>query len=57
FEYIEKETIQPSCVIYFTDGWCSSFPKEPDYPTLWVSTDRANFKPPFGESIYMEQRE
>ena len=57
FEYIEKEALMPSCVIYFTDGWCSSFPKDPDYPTLWVSTDRTNFKPSFGEVIFMEQRE
>ncbi|MCK5050779.1 MAG: hypothetical protein KAS53_03490 [Candidatus Cloacimonetes bacterium] len=57
FEYIEKEAVMPSCVIYFTDGWCDSFPQAPDYPTLWVSTDRINFKPPFGEVIYIEQRE
>jgi len=56
FEYIEKEVIMPSCVIYFTDGWCDSFPEAPDYPTLWVSTDRTNFKPTFGEVIFMEQR-
>ncbi len=58
FTYIEKEQIMPACAIYFTDGWCSSFPEEaPEYPTLWVSTDRTNFKPPFGEVIHIEQRE
>ncbi len=57
FEYIEQDTDMPSCVIYFTDGWCDSFPERPDHPTLWVSTDKAHFKPPFGEVIYMEQRE
>ena len=59
FEYIEKEAVMPSCVIYFTDGWCDSFPEAPDYPTLWILTDKVNFKPPFGEviNINMEQRE
>ena len=56
FEYIEKEALMPSCVIYFTDGWCSSFPEAPDYPTLWVLKDKANFKPPFGEVVNLEQR-
>ncbi len=54
---MSSAAVMPSCVIYFTDGWCDSFPKEPDYPTLWVSTDRFNFKPPFGEVINMEQRD
>ncbi len=53
FAYIEQEDILPSCVIYFTDGYCDSFPEPPDYPTLWILTDKANFKPPFGEVIHM----
>ena len=57
FKYIEEEQITPACVIYFTDGWCSSFPAQPDYPTLWVLTNKANFQPPFGERIYIQQRE
>ena len=54
FEYIEKEAIMPTCAIYFTDGWCDSFPEPPDFPVLWILTDKANFKPPFGEVIRME---
>ncbi len=57
FEYVEKEGLMPSCVLYFTDGYCDSFPETPDYPTLWILTNKANFKPPFGEVIYMEQRD
>ncbi len=56
FEYIDKEQIMPSCVINFTDGWCDSFPERPDYPTLWILTDKTNFRPPFGDVINMEQR-
>lgn len=57
FEYIEKQQLEPACVIYFTDGWCDTFPAQPDYSTLWVLTDKANFQPPFGERIYLQQRE
>ena len=48
FDYIEKEDINPVCVLYFTDGYCNSFPeREPYYPTLWIITSLMNFKPPF----------
>jgi predicted metal-dependent peptidase len=57
FEYLEREGIYPTFVIYFTDGYCWSFPDEPEYPVLWALTGSAGFDPPFGESIYMEQRE
>lgn len=51
FEYIEAVGIDPSCVLYFTDGYCNSFPPPPDYPTLWIITDYARFNPPFGEVV------
>ena len=56
FEYIEKEGIMPSCALYFTDGYCNSFPEEPDFPTLWLLTDKANFTPPFGEVIRINMK-
>jgi predicted metal-dependent peptidase len=52
FQYIEKEDINPVCVLYFTDGYCRLFPdREPDYPTLWIITNTRKFEPPFGEVI------
>jgi len=54
FAFIESEGIDPSCVIYFTDGECRSFPESPDYPTLWALTGEATFDPPFGETIYIK---
>lgn len=53
FEYIEKEQLMPSCAIYFTDGWCMSFPEPPEYPVLWILTTDTKFSPPFGEVIKM----
>jgi predicted metal-dependent peptidase len=52
FNWIEKNDFDPLCVVYITDGYCSSFPKEPDFPVLWVVTAKNNFKPPFGEVTY-----
>lgn len=55
FDYIYKEDLQPACIIYFTDGYCSDFPKnEPSQPTLWATYNNRNFKPPFGEVIYIQ---
>lgn len=55
FDYIEKEDMQPSCIIYFTDGYCSDFPKvAPSSPTLWATYNNKNFTPPFGETIYIQ---
>lgn len=51
FDWIEKENITPSCVIYFTDLY-GSFPEtQPGYPVLWVVDGRASKKAPFGEVI------
>ena len=51
FDYVEEHDLEPACLIYFTDGYCNSFPKEePAYPVLWACT-RKGFEPPFGEVI------
>ena len=55
FEYLDKNGIDPVCVIYFTDGECYSFPDTPDASVLWMINGRL-FKPPFGEVIYMNKR-
>ena len=49
---MEKEGIEPECVVYLTDGYCDTFPeKEPDFPVLWILTEDHDFNPPFGEVI------
>lgn len=50
--WIEKNRIVPEVLIYFTDGYCNSFPKKPDYPVLWA-TDNLEMKAPYGEIIYL----
>jgi predicted metal-dependent peptidase len=52
FDYIGEAGLNPTCMVYFTDGWCDEYPEyTPDYPVLWVVTRRDGFEPPFGEVI------
>lgn len=52
FKWVDKENFDPVCLIYITDGYCNSFPEEPDYPVLWLVTAKDKFEPPFGEVTY-----
>ncbi len=49
FEWVERQEIQPACLIYLTDLCCDSYPAEPEYPTLWVTDSRSTAL--FGETI------
>lgn len=51
FEYFDKLDEDLSCILYFTDGFCDSFPKDCDRPCLWIVYGYKNFTPPFGEVI------
>lgn len=54
FEYLERENVEPACLIYLTD-LVGTFPdREPDYPVLWVST--TDIQPPFGETIRLGRK-
>jgi len=62
FKWVRKNLADtPTCLIYFTDLECRSFPKDPGYPTIWVWTKtqyngRAYGKPPFGQVVAMDMR-
>lgn len=48
FDYIEDNDIQCDKLIVFTDGGIFDYPEDaPDYPVLWISTDKCSA--PFGE--------
>jgi predicted metal-dependent peptidase len=51
FNYIEQHQLQPTAVIYLTDGECTRFPIAPNYPVLWAQFGEEVFEPPFGEVI------
>lgn len=55
FKWLEREGIEPDTVIYLTDLCCDSFPNEPSYPVLWVSTRKGTA--PFGEIVYIDVNE
>ncbi len=52
-EYIHKENIQPTCLLWFTDLECTFFPEEPNYPVVWLTTKKAQKAPPFGEVLHL----
>ena len=49
FDWVAENDIEPDAFIYLTD-MAASFPKEPDYPTLWVSCVKGQ-EAPWGETI------
>jgi predicted metal-dependent peptidase len=52
FQWIEKEQIDCSCLIYITDLCGYQFPEaEPIYPVLWLRTGFGYTTPPFGEVV------
>ena len=55
FRKLDEMGAQPACAIYFTDGWCDSYPPEPEYPVLWGCTDAGRLgNPPFGQGLYAD---
>jgi predicted metal-dependent peptidase len=56
FDYYEKQSEVPTCLIYFTDMWCSSYPQNtPQFPVLWANTtsEMPYGPPPFGSVIHI----
>lgn len=52
FEYLEKNGIEPECLIYLTDMY-GDFPKHaPSYPVIWARTTKVNA--PFGTHIDLD---
>ena len=54
FEYIAENDLDPKALIYFTDGRCYETLTEPDYPVIWCIYENKNFKPQFGEAIFVD---
>ena len=52
FDWVERNNINPSVFVYFSDldGGCSA--PDPWYPVIWVSTTSLD-EVPFGEVIHM----
>ncbi len=51
--YLEQEDIHPLCLLWFTDLECASYPEEPPYPVLWISSNTQTIEPPFGETLHL----
>ena len=51
-EWVDAEMESPpDCMIYLTDLCCNSYPNDPGFPVLWVSTTER--EAPFGETVHM----
>ncbi len=52
FAWVEREGLDPACLIYLTDLECLGFPaREPEYPVLWARVGKGGKTPPFGDII------
>jgi len=61
FKWVEENIDgKPTCMIYFTDMECNSFPPDPEYPVIWIQTETPysnHFaEAPFGEVITMDMK-
>jgi predicted metal-dependent peptidase len=51
FEYITEKKIQPKVLLYYTDG-CGTYPeKKPEYPVIWLLTEKVSV--PWGKKIIL----
>jgi predicted metal-dependent peptidase len=56
FKWLDENEITPTCLIYYTDGYCHRFPEEPDYPVLWALYGSPR-RFPFGETVNITPEE
>ncbi len=53
FEHVDRELVNPACLVYLTDG-DGCYPDEPsDYPTLWAIT-APHRQAPWGETVNID---
>jgi predicted metal-dependent peptidase len=56
FDEVEKDGEPPACLIYFTDLYGPA-PQEPEYPVLWVTTEKSSVEGFFGETVRLSRWE
>lgn len=52
FAYVDEKGIEPDVCVMLTDGECSNYGPQPNYPVLWVSTQP--FSPPWGQVVIIK---
>lgn len=60
FDWIEEQSVEPACLIMFTDCYGSYPDTAPPYPVLWASTTKPSqipesYYPPFGEVVFIDE--
>ncbi len=52
FTLVDRDGLQPDCLVYLTDLECDLFPERPPvYPVLWLHAGSGETVPPFGEVV------
>jgi len=51
FKYMQENDINPVACVFLTDLCCDDFGNAPEFPVLWVSTEKGTA--PFGEVVLM----
>lgn len=52
FAHLERAGVEPTCLVYLTDGWGPYPDAPPNYPVLWCMT--TDVKPPWGDVVRIE---
>ena len=54
FRHLGNDDLCPDCCVILTDLFCDDFGNCPDYPVIWVSTNKIK-DVPFGEVVFMDK--
>jgi predicted metal-dependent peptidase len=54
FAYFNLFRIDPSCLIYITDGYGLAPDNSPPYPVLWILTDDGEKPSPWGWELRLQ---
>ncbi len=54
FDYIRLNNLNVDSMIYFTDLGIWDYPKQVEFPLLWVSTDVNQDEAPVGNTTYLK---
>jgi len=55
FDKVAEMSIEPCCLVYFTDLENFDQIEQPPYPVMWVTTCKTSKEGEFGETIHLTE--
>jgi predicted metal-dependent peptidase len=52
-DYLKKNQMQPTVIVFFTDGYTCSWPEDLGIPTVWLIYQNDSCQPPHGSVAYV----